>query len=136
MVDQKYLAFLNKLIRDTKNKKIRWRYLDTNESLYNGMKWTKTFSDFILFSGNTEKVVPDFNKEDSFYVNEKGTYIVIYVYGNQPAELYVIPDTYKKVVKLMPEEYGEQITRLLNLVQSQFPSAESFIDSFLNNTDN
>ena len=40
-------------------------------------------------------------------------------------------ETYKKVVEFSPDEYGEYITRLLNLVQSQFPSADAFIDDFL-----
>lgn len=43
----------------------------------------------------------------------------------------VILETYKKVVEFSPDEYGEYITRLLNLVQSQFPSADAFIDDFL-----
>lgn len=134
MADQRYVDFLAKLIKDTKERKIRWRYLDTNKSLYEGMGWTRTTTDFSAFPGNREKVFLDFNKEDSFFANEKGTYIVIYVWGNQPAKLYVVPETYKKVVTLSPDEYGEHITRLLNLVQSQFPNAENFIDSFLSGT--
>lgn len=133
MVDQRYVNFLNKLIIDTKNKQIRWKYLDTNNELYEGMEWTKTSTEFGVFFGNKEKIVPDFNREDSFYTREKSTFIVIYVRGNQPARLYVVPETYKKVITLTPDEYGEHITRLLNLVQSQFPSADTFIDDFLNN---
>lgn len=133
MADQRYVDFLNKLIDETKNRKIGWKYLDTNKPLYNGMEWTETTHEFNLFAGSTEKVSINFNKEDSFYANENGTYIVIYVLGNQPAKLYVIPETYKKIVILNPDEYGEYITRLLNLVQSQFPNAEAFIDDYLNN---
>lgn len=40
-----------------------------------------------------------------------------------------------KVVILSPDLYGEFITRLLNLVQSQFPSGDAFIDSFLKSAD-
>ena len=54
-----------------------------------------------------------------------------YVSTNQPASLFIVPETYKKVVEFSPDEYGEYITRLLNLVQSQFPSADAFIDDFL-----
>ncbi len=132
MADQRYIDFLNKLINDTKDKKIKWKYLDTNKTLYIGMEWTKTSTEFNLFSGSKEKVSMDFNREDSFYANENGTFIVIFVWGNQPAKLYVVPETFKKIVELTPEEYGEHITRLLNLVQSQFPNAETFIDNFLN----
>lgn len=133
MADQRYVDFLNKLIYGTKNKQIHWKYLDTNKELYIGMEWTKTSNEYSLFSGNKEKIIPNFNREDSFYTREKGTFIVIYVLGNQPARLYVVPETYKKIITLTPDEYGEHITRLLNLVQSQFPSADAFIDDFLNN---
>lgn len=132
MADQRYIDFLNKIIIDTKNKQIDWRYLDTNRALYEGMGWVKKTTEYVLFSGNQEKISLDFNTEDSFYANVNGTYIVIYVWGSQPAKLYVVPETYKKVVTFTPDEYGEYVTRLLNLVQSQFPNAESFIDSFLN----
>ena len=57
--------------------------------------------------------------------------ILSYVSTNQPASLFIVPETYKKVVEFSPDEYGEYITRLLNLVQSQFPSADAFIDDFL-----
>ncbi len=133
MADQRYIDFLNKLINNTKQKEIRWKYLDTNKSLYEGMEWTTTSTEFSIFAGSKEKVTLDFNREDSFYVNEGGTYIVIYVWGNQPAKLYVVPETYKKVVEFSPDEYGEYITRLLNLVQSQFPNGEAFIDDFIKN---
>ena len=132
MANQRYIDFLNKLINDTKENRIRWKYLDTNRALYEGMEWTKTTTEFGLFTGNREITLMDFNREDSFYSNENGTYVVIYVWGNQPAKLYVIPETFKKVVTLTPDEYGEYITRLLNLVQSQFTNAEAFIDKFLN----
>ena len=44
------------------------------------------------------EVSMDFNREDSFYANENGTFIVIFVWGNQPAKLYVVPETFKKIV--------------------------------------
>ena len=131
MVDNRYIDFLNKLINETKERKIDWKYLDSNKPLYEGMNWTTTSTNFILFVGEKEKVSPNFNTEDSFYANENGTNIVIYVLENQPASLFIVPGTYKKIVELAPEDYGEYITRLLNLVQSQFPSADAFIDDFL-----
>lgn len=135
MAEKKYIEFLNKLIDDTKERKIEWKYLDKNKILYEGMNWTKVSSVLDLFSGEKEKTYADFNVEDSFYTTVNETYIVIYVYGTQPATLYVIPRTFKKVVILSPDLYGEFITRLLNLVQSQFPSGEAFIDSFLKSAD-
>lgn len=131
MSEQRYVDFIEKIIERTKEKKIAWRYLDTNKALYEGMHWTTTKTDFGFLASIKEITLPDFNQEDSFYANIDGTYIVIYVWKDQPASLYVVPETYKKVVWLTPDEYGASITRLLNLVQSQFPSGEGFIDSIL-----
>lgn len=135
MAEKKYVEFLNKLIDDTKKRKIEWKYLDKNKIIYEGMNWTKTSNLLSIFAGEKETICADFNVEDSFYTIASETYIVIYVYGTQPASLYVIPKTFKKIVFLSPEIYGEFITRLLNLVQSQFPSGDAFIDSFLKSTD-
>ena len=46
-------------------------------------------------------------------------------------DVYVVPSTFKNTVYLSAEIYGDIITRLLNLVQSQFPDGEVFIDKFL-----
>ena len=136
MVEKKYVDFLNKLINDTKEKKVFWKYLDTNKELYKNMGWTTSFFNVAVLVGNEDKERPDFDREDSFYARISNTFVVLYVWGNQPAKLYVIPETYKIIVALTPDEYGEHITRLLNLVQSQFPNAETFIDNFLNTDKN
>jgi len=133
MSEQRYVDFIENIIERTKEKKIAWQYLDTNKKLYEGMHWTTTKTDFSFLVDFKEVTLPNFNQEDSFYANVGGTYIVIYVWKDQPASLYVVPETYKKVVRLTPDEYGASITRLLNLVQSQFPSGEGFIDSILSN---
>lgn len=133
MADSRYVEFIEKIILKTKNNRLRWRYLDTKEELYESMGWTKTKTEYEIFGGNKEIITPNFNVEDSFFANIENMYIVIYVWRDQPAKLYIIPNTYKKVTTLTPDEYGEHITRLLNIVQSQFPNAESFIDSFLKN---
>ncbi len=132
MADQRYINFIEDLIRRTKEQKLNWRYLDRNSHLYEGMHWVDERPTLHIFSSGGDKTVPNFNVEDSFYTNIGDTYVVLYVWNNNPAKLYVVPNTYKKVVKLEPDEYGEYITRLLNLVQSQFPSGEAFIDSILN----
>lgn len=131
MVEQ-YGLFLMKILQMTKEQKLTWRYLDSNEELYTGMNWTKTTTRLGLFS-EKETVLPNFDCEDSFYTEIGDTNIVILVKNNQPATLYVVPSTYKKVVRLDADEYGELITRLRNLVQSYFPSAEAFINNLLNN---
>ena len=83
MADNRYIDFLNKLINETKEKKINWKYLDSNKSLYEGMNWTYTSTEYSLFVGEKEKLKPNFNTEDSFYANKNGTNIVIYVSTNQ-----------------------------------------------------
>ena len=51
MADNRYIDFLNKLINETKEKKINWKYLDSNKSLYEGMNWTYTSTEYSLFVG-------------------------------------------------------------------------------------
>lgn len=132
MADQRYIEFIEIIIERTKSKQLNWYYLDSNEELYTGMGWTKTITEYGVFPfNNKEKIVTDFNQEDSFYTRLGEMYITLYVWRDQPAKLFIVPNTYKKVITLTPDEYGEYITRLLNLVQSQFPNAEIFIDDFL-----
>ena len=136
MANNKYIDFILGITQQTKDKKLNWRYLDTNKTLYEGMGWVNTKTEFGLFSGNKEITTPDFNQEDSFFTNIGDMFIVIYVWRDQPAKMFVVPNTYKKVVTLTPDEYGEYITKLLNLVQSQFPNAESFIDNYISKSGN
>jgi hypothetical protein len=136
MANNKYVDFIIRITQQTKNKKLNWRYLDTNKALYEGMGWVNTRTQLALFSPDREVKTPNFNQENSFYSCIDGMFIVLYVWNDEPAKMFVIPDTYKKVVTLPPDEYGEHITKLLNLVQSQFPNAESFIDNYLSKSDN
>ena len=133
MVENKNISFISAIIQQTRDNKLRWDYLDANQGLYQGMGWVTKKVDFGFFSPNKETLQPNFNIEDSFFARIRDMYIVIYVRGDQPAQLFVVPNTYKKVVTLTPDEYGDYITQLLNLVQSKFPNASSFIDEFLNN---
>lgn len=128
--NRNYLAFIEGLIQKTKAHDIDWRYLDENHSLYEGMHWTNCKTEFSLL-GSKERVYPDFDTEDSFYTRQGDMYIVLYTVYNQPTNLYVVPNTYKKVVRMDAGEYGDLITRLLNLVISQFPNAEDFISKFV-----
>ena len=130
MDNQRYIQFINAIIDQTKKSKIHWHYLDSNKDLYEGMHWTETEEKFGLMVPK-EIIYPNFNREDSFYTTINGTYIVLFVFRSEPATMYVVPNTYKKVVQLTADQYGEYITRLLNLVQSQFPDGETFIDNLL-----
>lgn len=130
MADDRYTNFLEKMLKLTKSCSLTWKYLDGNKTLCEGMKWSRTYSGVgaIFIS---DDVTFDFNTEKSFYCKSDGTYIVLLVHGTEPANIYVVPSTFKNTVYLSAEIYGDIITRLLNIVQSQFPDGETFIDEFL-----
>lgn len=130
MADDRYANFLMKVFELTKSCNLSWKYLDSNTTLCDGMKWRETYSGVSAFLLNND-VRFDFNTDRSFYCKSDDTYIVLLVRGTQPANVYIVPSTYKCTVYLSAEIYGDIITRLLNLVQSQFPDGEVFIDKFL-----
>lgn len=136
MVEKRYIEFIEKLIMQTKSRKVEWNYLESNRSLCYHMNWIVNTGNSLLstvsmaFSGNGEDSFK-FNEESSFYSKIQENYIVLYVVDSSPAELYVIPPTFKRIVRLMPDEYGDHITRLLNIVLNQFPSGDAFINDFL-----
>ena len=133
-----YIRFIKKLINQTKEKQIKWEYLDQNRQLCTSMNWVecttipKTIPKTIpeMLSGRIEHTYV-FDVERSFYCTMNETNIVLYVMNGNPASIFVIPPTFKKIVVLSPDEYGDYITRLLNLVESQFLSADMFINDFL-----
>lgn len=130
MADDRYANFLEKVFELTKSGTLLWQYLDRNTTLCDGMKWRTTDSGVETFL-LSDDVRFNFNTERSFYCKSDNTYIVLLVHGTQPANIYIVPSTYKNTVYLSSEIYGVIITRLLNLVQSQFPDGEVFIDNFL-----
>jgi len=129
-IGDRYAEFLEKILQQTKDDKLMWHYLDENESLYKGMNWTRR-STHIGPLGEQVMLRPGFDIENSFYCRINQTSLVILVQNGRPASFYIVPSTFKKVVALTADEYGNLITRLLNLVQTLFPDGESFIDSFL-----
>lgn len=133
MAEKRYIKFIEKLIEETKKTNLKWDYLDSNKPLCYSMNWAggnvlTTMA--VALSGNTDTVFR-FDKENSFCCKIRDNYVVLFVEDSNPATLYVIPPTFRSIVQLTPDEYGEYVTRLFNLVQSQFPSADAFIDSFL-----
>lgn len=125
-----YMDFAEKILEDTKNNELQWRYLDSNEELYEGMNWTKKDWGISMTSGY-ESVSPNFDKERSFCARIGDTHIVLLTRKSTLTEMYVVPPTYKKVVKFDAETYGEIITRLLNIIHSKFPDAKDFIQKYL-----
>ena len=130
IADDRYTHFLKKVFEMTKSCALSWSYLDHNKALCEGMKWSTTYSGIGAIFSNHD-VSFDFNTDSSFCCKSGDTYIVLLVHGTQPANIYVVPNTFKNVVYLSAEAYGDIITRLLNLVQSQFPDGEVFINKFL-----
>lgn len=134
MGENNYINFLEKLIKLTKDQQIVWHYLDSNKPLCRNMNWMEGESTFsaitVALSGRNEHLF-EFDTERSFYSKIDENYIVLYTETSNPAVMFVIPPTFKKIIKFSPDEYGDYITRLLNLVESQFPSADAFIDDFL-----
>lgn len=134
MAEKKYIDFIEKLVNRTKEGRISWNYLDQNINLCRNMDWVDDDSVFSAMSqalaGKSQRSF-SFNVEDSFYCKVQDNYIVLYVTDNDPATMFVIPPTCKSIVQLTPDEYGSPITRLLNLVKNQFPSADAFIDEFI-----
>lgn len=131
-INNQYVEFIEKIIHKTKEHRIRWDYLDKNQDLYLGMDWLKVKSQMDNLFPQKDKYYYDFDEENSFYAKINDTYVVLRVRrANLPADLYVVPYTYKRVVKMAADEYGEHITRLMNLVQNEFPDGKSFIDKLL-----
>ena len=134
MVEKKYINFIEKLTKMTKDNLIKWEYLDSSTHLCQNMNWMEGDSGLLAItgaiSGKLERTY-EFDRERSFYCKSNENYIVLYVTTGNPAIMFVIPPTFKKIIQLLPEDYGDYITRLLNLVESQFPSADAFIDDFL-----
>ena len=113
-----YIAFVEKLIADTKNGSIEWVYLDTEVGFCKNMGlWD--FGDF------------EFDTSLSFYTKQQSTHLAIVQSRSKPAELYVVPPTFKNVVLLQSSNLGEYVTRLQNVVASKFPAADTFIEDFL-----
>ena len=135
MADQRYIKFIEYIISLTKQAEISWKYLDSNKALYESMHWVTEGEEKWSLLGNRTVLYPEFNREESFYVGINDANVVLLVRNSEPASMYVVPYTYKKVVQLDADEYGEYITRLHNLVESQFPDGETFIDNLLAQND-
>lgn len=134
MGEQKYVTFISILIEETKEGSVVWDYLDRHLQLCRNMDWVDedtVFSAMTQALSGKNKRTFYFDTENSFCCKIKEVQIVLYVSGNDPAEMFIIPNTFKRIVHLTPDTYGNHITRLLNLVRAQFPSADVFIDEFI-----
>lgn len=131
MANERYIAFVEKLIEMSKKNALPWKYLDTAADLCAGMDWTVESSSIFVMLGEPART-KHFDSENSFVCHRDGTYLVLFTRANGAMpSLYIVPHTYKGIVVLKPEEYGEYVTRLFNIVKSSFPHADTFIDKFL-----
>lgn len=127
-MDNKYQVFAEEILNMTKERKIQWKYLDSNIELYEEMNWVNTETKMIHFAQIKENLIPNFIENKSFYAKLNNTYIVLLVRKDLPPSLYIVPYTYKNAIRMSSDDFGEIITRLLNYVISQFPTADEFID--------
>lgn len=121
MAEKVFTAFIEKILKKTRENKIKWKYLDSFDDLYTKMGW----ADAIIG-------MPTFDTEKSFFTQIDAYFIVLLTDEKNLTDLYVVPSTYKNICVLKAEEYGEYTTRLYNLVRARFPDAAAFITNFLN----
>ena len=74
MANNKYIDFILGITQQTKDKKLNWRYLDTNKALYEGMGWVNTKTEFALFSGGKEVSTPSGVAEHTVECTISGSY--------------------------------------------------------------
>jgi len=133
-MDDRYITFIVKLCQLTKDRKINWGYLEYEKSLCSKMDWKVDNMDNLFSALDDSPYTKHFNGDDSFVSQIDETYVALIVGSNEILPtLYVIPSTYRKYKYFEPDDYGEHITRLHNLVKKQFPSADAFIDNLINN---
>lgn len=123
MFNTQYAKFIEALLIKTKAGDLEWEYLDHNHRLCIQMGWTDALRP------------PEFDVEDSYCTKLDNYYIVLFSPTGEPINLYVIPYTFRKIVRLDASDYGEYITRLMNEVRRTFPDADSFIESVVNRAD-
>lgn len=119
MANNRYISFIESVIQMTKENKFSWKSLISCTKL---STWFQSITKYNLM---------DSGYGDSFYTYLEGHYIVLLVRNSGVTEMYVIPNTFKKIIHLEAFEYGELITRLSNLVKHQLPSAEEFINKII-----
>ena len=133
MAEMQYVRFLDKLIYKRKLDEIGWDYLDSNEYLCQKMKWYASARGELIPKKLFDSGATYYNPEDSFCAEIDETTIVIFAQQEELVSFYVIPPTFRKILRLGADEYGDYITRLLNVVQSKFPSSDQFVIDFLTN---
>lgn len=77
--------------------------------------------------------------EDSGFISKQendNIYLVLFQEkddnDNVRTFFYVVPTTFKNILKLNEKDCPQEITRLLNIVKKQFPNSEDYIDEILN----
>lgn len=131
MRKKEYKLFLRRLIEKSKAQQIKWRYLDSNVELCRGIK---LYQEPLSSMTTTSSGKFCFNVENSYYVGfpKENMFVALIVKTDlSDAALYIIPNTFKNVLVLSFSDYGDLITRLANIIKSQLPNPEDFIDYYL-----
>lgn len=95
--------FIDNLIDQTKTQQVMWDYLCSNEKL--------CLNSGLCISDGCFK----FNEKSSCFCEINEVYIILLVLGNNPSEMYVVTHKLKCIAHIYPYEYGDRITRLLNM---------------------
>ena len=132
MRELRYEIFLQSLIKKSKEQQIKWKCLDSNMELCRGIHLCRESLADKLYQN-----VPSFyfDTENSYYAEfpKENMFVALIVKSNSdgPATiLQVIPNTFKNDLVLGFSDYGDLLTRLSNIIKSQFPNPDDFIASF------
>jgi hypothetical protein len=116
---------IEKLITETKNKNLKWFYLNEFELLDD-----KSSS---LITAVTTYILDN----SSFYVKIKDGYFVLCEDNYNDLYLITFPSIDSRDFKCLNDTgnglaYQQELLRLQNLIKKQFPNVDDFLDDFLN----
>lgn len=141
--DIKNDELIEHILELSKRKKIRWKYLDEFESLYqhlNVVPKKEKIGDTLPIQSFSETISSAlsaksfFDANSSFYAPIGENYIVLLRYMKRDEEKILVADTIK--LMLVPHTYkgieviedDDKILRLHNYVKAQFPDVNDIID--------
>lgn len=119
--NDRYNQFILKLINQTKNKEIEWKYLADDLVLEKDLQ-------------NSKAAIPkNYDTDQSFYFLKGNSYVTILTTIGRYAKtfLLIVPSTFRQIKTIDDDEYTANLTRLLENIKRCFPNPEDFIDEFL-----
>lgn len=146
MREQRYEKFLRVLTAKTRNNSTKWEYLIDNELLKESLfleekhnsaediiSAVSRHTSTILGTSSLPKQPTYFNEDNSFCFCDanSNTYAVLIKSTDNKISLWIVPSTFRNILKLEEKEYGDLLISLLNAVKKQFPNPDDFIDQYL-----